>query len=86
MIVILCDSFEFVKECFAFFMDYLEKCEPNSITKVYEYSYGLETSEHIRYIFVDHRMEHLFDSMKPNYIDQASFFEGIDMGYFNNWR
>lgn len=43
MIAILCNSFDEAKDGFARFMDFLEAYEPLSISKVFEYSYCVET-------------------------------------------
>lgn len=53
MIVILCNSFDEAKDGFVRFMDFLEAYEPLNISKVFEYSYCVETDDNLRYIFVD---------------------------------
>lgn len=64
-------------------MDFLETYEPLSITKVFEYSYCVETYDDLRYIFVDYRFKPLFDSFdKPDEIEVEEFFDGIDDYYF----
>lgn len=83
MIVILCNSFEEAQEAFAQFMDFLETYEPLAISKVFEYSYCVETDDDLRYIFVDYRFKPLFDSFdKPDEIEVEKFFEGMDEYYF----
>lgn len=84
MIVILCDSFEDARNCFAAFMDFLETFEALSISKVFEYSYCVETDDDLRYIFVDYRFKPLFREISLDYIDSDEFFEGIDIYYFGN--
>lgn len=66
-------------------MDFLETYEPLSISKVFEYSYCVETNDDLRYIFVDYRFKPLFHGFcKPDEIDMEEFFEGIVEYYFGN--
>lgn len=85
MIVILCNSFDEAKDGFSRFMDFLETYEPFSISKVFEYSYCVETDDDLRYIFVDRRFKSLFHGFcKPDEVDMEEFFEGLDEYYFGN--
>ncbi len=78
-IVILCDNFEDVQFGFSVFMEYLEKEEPYSIEEVYEYSYGVETIDGIRYIFIDYRFRPLFAKMENcDFTELGDFLEGYD--------
>lgn len=77
MIVILCNSFQDAKDAFDIFMQFLEDYEPFSIQKELKSSYAVETDEDLRYIFVDYRMEHLFDKMTPDILWVDEFFEGL---------
>lgn len=76
MIVVLCNSFEEVKDAFDIFLDFLEWdcCE---IQKIYHACYCVETDDDLRYIFIDHRMKNLFKNMAPDFLDVEEFFEGI---------
>lgn len=85
MIVILCNSFDEAKDGFARFMDFLETYEPLSVSKVFEYSYCVETDDDLRYIFVDYRFKPLFHGFcRPDEVDIEEFFEGLDRYYFGN--
>lgn len=85
MIVILCNSFDEAKDGFARFMDFLEAYEPLSISKVFEYSYCVETDDNLRYIFVDYRFKPLFHRFcRSDEIDMEEFFEGLVEYYFRN--
>ena len=84
MIVVSCNSFKQAQDAFSLFMDFLEKYEPLSINKVFEYSYSVETDDDLRYIFIDYRFENLFKSIdRPDIVDVEEFFEGIDEYYFD---
>lgn len=79
---ILCNSFEGVRYAFSDFMDFLETFDPFLISKVYEYSYAIETVEDIRYIFIDYRFEPMFKRMKDTMlIGSDEFFEDFGSGY-----
>lgn len=66
-------------------MDFLETYEPLSISKVFEYSYCVETNDDLRYIFVDYRFSPLFHGLcRSDEIDMEEFFEGIVEYYFGN--
>lgn len=84
MIVVLCNSFEEVKSAFNDFMGFLEHFEPNAISRTFESSYGVETDDDLKYIFVDYRFKNLFLKDKPDYVEMDEFFEGIDEFYFGN--
>lgn len=83
MIVVLCNSFKEAQDAFADFMDFLETYEPLAISKVFEYSYCVETDDDLRYIFVDYRFENMFKKFdRSDYVDKDEFFEGLDEYYF----
>lgn len=84
MIVILCNSFEDAQNGFARFLHFLKMFEPASISRVFSYSYCVETEDDLRYIFVDYRFKNLaltFDE-GIDYVEMDEFFEGIDDFYF----
>lgn len=86
MIVVLCKSFEEAQDGFDMFMDFLETYEPCSISKVFNYSYCVETDDDLRYIFVDRRFKKLaltFDDA-IDYVLLNDFFDGIAAYYFGN--
>lgn len=85
MILILCNSFKEVQDSFSRFMDFLEKCEPDHISRVFEYSYGVETDDGLNYLFIDRRIWHWFVNSKPDRIECDKFFEGLEDCY-ECWR
>lgn len=85
MIVVLCNSFKKAQNDFDSFMEFLNTFEPFSISKVFKYSYCVETDDNLRYIFVDYRFKSVaskFDDV-IDYVDSDEFFEGIEEYYFN---
>lgn len=76
--VILCNTFQEVVEAFASFMDYLEHCFPGLIRETFEYGYGVETKEDIRYIFTCYEFEKVFHNKGYDTIDVDRFFEDIE--------
>lgn len=77
MVVILCESFEAAFNSFTIFLSYLYNDCPEEVRKVYEHCYCVEMWDDLRYIFVDYRMEHAFDDMKPDIVDDFVFFDGM---------
>lgn len=85
MVLVLCDSFEDAQNGFGCFLDFLETYEPFSISKVFEFSYCVETDDDFRYIFIDRRMRKLFYSFdRPDEVELDDFFDGIDKYYFGD--
>ena len=83
MIVVLCNSFEEAKDSFAKFMDFLEFYEPQSITRVFESSYCVDTDDDLRYVFVDYRFGPLFENLgDSDEIWEDEFFCGLYDYYF----
>ena len=82
MIVILCKSWKAACEAYRLFLDFLEDNEPWSIRGVDKHGNCVETDDDLRYVFVDYRMEHVFDDLRPDVIDLLDFFEGINELYF----
>lgn len=74
-----------MKDGFDRFMEFLETYEPLSISRVFEYSYCVETDDDLRYVFIDYRFRFLFQSFdSPDEVELEEFFEGIYDYYF--WR
>lgn len=85
MIVVLCRSFEDAKEAFSSFMQYLLEYEPWSILNFWNDCYCVETDENLRYIFVDYRMEHVFDNCRPDIVLEGDFFAGIGEWFYHKF-
>lgn len=83
MIVILCPCCQDALDSFDVFMDFLETFEPFSIQQVFEDSSCVETDDDLRYLFVDYRLEHLFQKSETDFVDMDEFFEGINEFYFD---
>lgn len=85
MVLVLCDSFKEAQDAFSDFMTFLERCDPLSIFKVFEYSYCVETDDNFRYIFIDRRLKSLFHTFdSPDEVEMPEFFEIIDRYFFGN--
>lgn len=86
MIVILCNSFEEAQNDFQFFLNYLNYCDPYSVSRVFRHSYCVETDGNLRYIFVDYRFKNLaweFDD-EIDYIGSDEFFDDINVYGLND--
>lgn len=81
MIVILCDTFYDACDAFLVFWEYAEFGLGENITNVWESENCLETDDNLRYIFVDHRYQDVFQKMTPDVIEVEEFFEGLP-----NWK
>lgn len=79
--VILCNTFQDVMDAFSIFMDYLEHCYPMGIQKIFEYGYGVETDEGIRYVFTCYEYEKVFISKGYDPIEVGRFLEDIESDY-----
>lgn len=78
MIVILCNSFDDVKDGYNIFLDYLENIDPWSIKRELKASYCVETDDDLRYVFIDYRFKNLFKTFgTPDFIDLDEFLEGL---------
>lgn len=81
MIVILCESDEKAHDKFDLFMQVLIDNECDSITRIWPECCAVETDSDLKYIFVDHRMEPLFEKMGADIIDEDDFLFGLDEMY-----
>lgn len=82
MIVILCPSYRMACDAFDIFVQFLEGYEPQAIQKKFESGNCIETDDDLRYMFVDARLEHVFDGLRPDVMTVGEFFEGINDYYF----
>lgn len=81
MIVILCDSDQEACDKFDLFMQILIDNEAWSITRIWPECNCVETDSDLRYIFVDYRMEPIFEKMGADIIDEDEFLFGIEEMY-----
>ena len=81
MIVILCSSWK--KACTAFqrFLKFLQESEPWTIVMVNNPLKCIKTDDDLYYIFVDYRMDFVFQKISPDIVDVEEFFEGINEYY-----
>lgn len=81
MIVILCESWKAACKAYSLFLNFLEDNEPWSIKTIYNHTNCVETDDDLRYIFVDYRMQNVFNDLRPDIIYAQDFFEGISYYY-----
>lgn len=77
MIVILCNSFQEAISAFKTFVDFLENTEPWDVKEIDDYTNSVLCDDDLRYIFIDYRFLHAFNSMKPDVIDSDLFLEDL---------
>lgn len=82
MIVILCKSYKEACRAYEFFIEFLLDNEPWAIRKQFEHENCVETDDDLRYIFVDRRVEKVFEKMRPDIVEVQQFFEGINEFYY----
>lgn len=78
MIAILCKDMWRAKQAFELFMQVLMDNEPYSITRVWSECNCVETDSDLKYIFIDYRMEPMFQKMKADIINEDEFLFGIE--------
>ena len=77
MIVILCDRPRIASTAFQMFLEILMDNEPWTILRVFEGTNCLETDENLRYIFIDRRLRHVFDNLRPDVEELHDFLNGL---------
>lgn len=82
MIVILCRNYKTACRAYEIFVEFLEDNEPWAIRQRFEHENCIETDDDLRYIFVDGRVEKVFENMRPDVVDVQRFFEGINEFYY----
>lgn len=81
MIVILCENDWEAHDKFDLFMQVLQDNEGDSITRVWPECCCVETDSDLKYMFVDYRMEPIFEARGCDIIDEDDFLYGLDEMY-----
>lgn len=77
MILILCNSYREACKAFRLFLDILDDNEPWSIQNLFEEENCVETDDDLRYMFIDRRVVHVFDRMRPDVEDLSDFLKSL---------
>lgn len=75
--MVLCESQWEAEELFELWMMVLVHMAVENIRRAWPECLAVETDDDLRYIFVDYRMEHAFDNMKPDIVDSDEFLIAI---------
>ena len=77
LVVLLCDGYPEAVDCFVIFMEWLERHESWTISRVYTSSNGVDTTDGYRYVFIDCRLVDLFLGMTDDIVYVQEFFDEI---------
>lgn len=84
MILILCNSYREACKAFRIFLDILDDNEPWSIQNLFEEENCIEIDDDLRYMFIDRRVVHVFDRMKPDIEELSTFLEGLARYHYSD--
>lgn len=77
MIVVLCTDYDEAWTVYNRFVSFLERTEPQSITRKNDSALCVDTDGNFRYYFTDYHYAEIFGSINPDYVYADEFFNDI---------
>lgn len=79
MVVILCDSWKDVRDCYDLFITFLEENDSYAIKETDNSGFGVFLEDDLWYVFTCYQLEGVMKKNVPNadFVDEQSFFESV---------